>query len=350
MVTAAQRPVFGAPERRAPSRGRRLLTRPSTPALAGVVVALVVFGVQAPQLLGAGGWASVLDAAALIGIGAVAVTVLLVAGQFDVSIGVLAVASSVTAGLLVSEAGWGLWPALAVSLVAALAVGAVNGLLVVITGLPSFLVTLATFLVLQGGTLVVAQSVAGTSLVDGVEGAPGWASADAVFGSVLVLGDGRFRVSIVWWAAAVLLAGWLLRRTRFGNAVYALGGSRRAARELGVPTAWTTVALYLLTATAAWLLGTLALVRQGGVPVAPGFGAEIEYLVVAVIGGCLLGGGYGSAVGAAAGALLYGAVRTGIGVAGWPPQSFQVVLGVLLVVALLANGVARRRLIAVPRS
>ncbi|MEI4270379.1 ABC transporter permease [Klenkia sp. LSe6-5] len=338
------------PARRPPSRGRRLLTRPSTPALAGVLVALVVFGAQAPRLLGAAGWASLLDAAALVGIGAVAVTLLLVAGQFDVSIGVLSVASSVTAALLVTEAGWGVWPALAASLVGALLVGAVNGALVVLTGLPSFLVTLGTFLVLQGGTLVVAQTVAGRSLVDGLEAATGWSSAEAVFGSVLVLGDGRFRVAVVWWVAAVVLAGWLLRRTRFGNAVYALGGSRRAARELGVPTAWTTVALYLVTATAAWLLGTLALVRQGGVPVAPGFGDEIEYLVVALIGGCLLGGGYGSAVGAAAGALLYGVVRTGIGLAGWSPATFQVVLGVLLVVALLANGIARRRLIAVPRS
>jgi len=336
--------------RRPPSRGRRLLTRPSTPALAGVLVALVVFGAQAPQLLGAGGVASLLDAAALVGIGAVAITLLLVAGQFDVSIGVLAVASSVATGLLVTEAGWGVWPALAASLVGALAAGAVNGALVVVTGLPSFLVTLATFLVLQGGTLVVAQSVTGRSLVDRVDVAPGWSSAEAVFGSGVLVGDGRFRVSIVWWVVAVLLAGWLLRRTRFGNAVYALGGSRRAARELGVPTAWTTVALYLITATAAWLLGTLALVRQGGVPVSPEFGAEIEYLVVAVIGGCLLGGGYGSAVGAAAGALLYGVVRTGILAAGWEPYTFQVVLGVLLVVALLANGIARRRLIAAPRS
>ena len=310
----------------------------------------MVFGVQAPALLGGGGLASSLDAASLIGIGAVAVTLLLVAGQFDVSIGVLSVASSVTAGLLVTEAGWGVWPALLTSLAGALVVGAVNGALVVLTGLPSFLVTLATFLVLQGGTLVVASSVAGTSVVDEIDGATGWSSAEALFGSSLQLVDGRFRVSILWWLGAVVLAGWLLRRTRFGNAVYALGGSRRAARELGVPTAGTTVALYLLTATAAWLVGTLMLVQQDGVSVNPEFGAEIEYLVVAVIGGCLLGGGYGSAVGAAAGALLYGVTRTGIGIAGWEPRSFQVVLGVLLMVALLANGVVRRRLIAVPRS
>jgi simple sugar transport system permease protein len=91
-------------------------------------------------------------------------------------------------------------------------------------------------------------------------------------------------------------------------------------------------------------------VRLGGVQVTPGLGAEVEYIVVAVIGGCLLTGGYGSAVGAAVGALLYAVVQEGIGLAGWDPRWFQAFLGVLLLVALLANGVVRRRLKAVPRS
>ena len=136
------------------SRGRRLLgqalARPSLPALIGLVVVLIVFGLQAPGLLTSGGLASIADSAALLGIGAVAVALLLIAGQFDLSIGVLAVASSLLTALLIEQAGWGIWPALLVSLAAALLVGLVNGFLVVNTGLPSFLVTLATFLVLQG--------------------------------------------------------------------------------------------------------------------------------------------------------------------------------------------------------
>jgi simple sugar transport system permease protein len=337
------------------SRGRRLLgralARPSLPALVGLVVVMAVFGTQAPALLTTGGLASVLDTAALLGIGAVAVGLLLIAGQFDLSVGVLAVASPLLTALLIQFAGWDAWPALLTSLLAALAVGLVNGLLVVNTGLPSFLVTLATFLVLQGVTQAGARAVAGSGRVVGVDDAPGWSAAVAVFGSTVQLGDSRFRVALLWWVAATALATWALWRTRFGNAVFASGGARTAARQLGVPVRRTTLTLFCLTATAGWLIGALGLVRIGGVQVgAPALGTAVDFIVVAVIGGCLLTGGYGSAIGASVGALLYAVTREGIVLAGWDPLWFRALLGVLLLVALLATGVVRRRLKAVPRS
>jgi len=336
-------------------RGRRLLgralARPSLPALVGLVVVVLVFGVQAPALLTSGGLAGVLDVAAVLGIGAVAVGLLLIAGQFDLSIGVLAVASSLVTALLIQHAGWGTWPALGGSLAVALAVGLVNGFLVVNTGLPSFLVTLSTFLVLQGTSQAAAQGVAGSSRVAGLEEAPGWNSASTVFGATMQIGDGRFRVSLVWWVAATALATWALWRTRFGNAVFASGGARRAARQLGVPVRRTTLTLFCLTAAAGWLIGTLTLIRLDGVQVgAPGLAMAVDFVVVAVIGGCLLTGGYGSAIGASVGALLYAVARQGLTLAGWDPPWFQALLGVLLLVALLANGVVRHRLKLVPRS
>lgn len=347
-------PAFGPATVAAP-RGRRLLgralARPSLPALVGLVVVVVVFGVQSPGLLTAGGLASVLDVAAQFGIGAVAVGLLLIAGQFDVSVGVLAVATSLVTALLIGSAGWGTWPALLASLAVALAIGLVNGVLVVNTGLPSILVTLATFLVLQGVSQAGPRAVTGSSRVSGLDEAPGWASANAVFGSTVQLGDGRFRISLVWFLVVTALATWTLWRTRFGNAVLASGGARQAARELGVAVRRTTVALFCLSAMAGWLLGTIALVRLGGVQVGnPGLSTGIDFIVIAVIGGCLLTGGYGSAIGAALGALLYAVAQEGIVLAGWDPRWFQTLLGVLLVVALLANGVVRRRLKAVPRS
>jgi simple sugar transport system permease protein len=352
-VTADHLPAFG-PARAAVPAGRRLLTRalarPSLAALVGLVVVVVFFGLQAPGLLSSGGVASMLDTAALIGIGSVPVALLLIAGQFDLSVGVVGVASSLVTALLIERAGWGIWPALIASLACALVVGLVNGLLVVTTGLPSFLVTLATFLVLEGTTLAGAHLVAGSARIEGLDAASGWDSAVALFGSTVQVGDGRFRVSLLWWLGVTVLAAWVLWRTRFGNAVFATGGARRAARELGVPVGRTTVTLFCATAVAGWLLGTLGLVRLGGIQVAPGLGSEIEFIVVAVIGGCLLTGGYGSAIGAAIGALLYAVVRQGIALAGWDQRWFQAFLGVLLLVALLASGVVRRRLKAVPRS
>jgi simple sugar transport system permease protein len=352
-VISDRLPGLGAPV--GLTRGRRLvgqaLARPSLPALVGLVVVVVLFGVQAPELLTSGGLASVLDAASLLGIGAVAVALLLIAGQFDLSVGVVATSSSLVTALLIAYAGWGTWPALLASLAAALVVGVVNGVLVVNTGLPSFLVTLATFLVLQGLSQVGAQGVAGTVRVTGLDDAPGWGSAEALFGSTVQWGDGRFRVALLWWVGITAVATWALWRTKFGNAVFASGGARKAARQLGVPVRRTTLGLFCLTATAGWLIGTFGLVRIGGVQVGgPGLTTAIDFLLIAVIGGCLLTGGYGSAVGAAIGALLYAVARHGIALAGWGAPWFQVFLGVLLLVALVANGVVRRRLKAVPRS
>ncbi len=348
-------PPFGPRSAPAPrSTGRRLvdraLARPSLASLLATVLVAAFFAVQAPQLVSLVGLATVLDVGALLGIGGVAVAMLLIAGQFDLSVGVVAVSSSLVAALLVNKAGWALWPALGVSLLAALLVGLVNGVLVVSTGLPSFLVTLATFLVLQGSAFAVTDAVAGSASIGGMSEASDWRSVQAVFGATLQVGDGLFRVSLLWWVGVTLLASWVLWRTRFGSAVMGIGGAPRPARELGVPVTRTTVLLFLGTAAAGWLIGTLGLVRFSGVQVDPALGNEIEYVVVAVIGGCLLTGGYGSAVGAAIGALLYGVAREGIMLAGWDPRWFQAFLGVLLLVALLANGVVRRRLLAVPRS
>jgi simple sugar transport system permease protein len=330
---------------------RRALTRPSLPALVGLALVLAFFAVQAPELLTSGGLAGVLDVAATLGIGGVAVALLLVAGQFDLSVGVLAMSSAAMTALLIGNAGWGTWPALLASLVCALLVGVVNGVLVVNTGLPSFLVTLATFLVLQGTTLAGVRAVAGSGRVDGLEDAPGWSSAATLFGSTAQLGDGRFRVSLLWWLGVTAVATWVLWRTTFGNAVFASGGARTAARELGVPVRRTTVALFCLSATAGWLIGALTLVRLGGVQVSSaGLATGLDFLVVAVLGGCLLAGGYGSALGASIGALLYAVAPQGITLAGWDPPWFHALLGVLLVVALVANGVVGHRLKGVPRS
>jgi simple sugar transport system permease protein len=352
-VTTDPLPAFG-PAPAGPSTGSRLLgralARPSLAALVALVVVAVVCALRVPSLVTASGLAGVFDVAATLGIGGVAVALLLIAGQFDLSIGAVGVGSALVSALLIREAGWGTWPALAASLGCALLVGLINGLLVVRTGMPSFLATLATFLVLEGTTVAGAHMLTGTVTIDGLQSAAGWGSATGVFDGAIALGGGTFRVAVLWWLAATAWATWGLWRTKFGNAVLASGGARRAARELGVSVRRTTITLFCLTAAAGWLIGSMALLRTGGLQVTPGLGQEVDFVVIAVIGGCLISGGYGSPIGAALGALLYGVVRQGILLAGWDTRWFQAVLGVLLVVALLANGVVRNRLRVVPRS
>jgi simple sugar transport system permease protein len=352
-------PASGSVAADAPRTRRRFaraLARPSLPALVGLAAVLAVFLPLAPGLRTADGLADVLDTTAVIGIGGVAVGLLLIAGHFDLSIGVVAVASALVTALLAGPAGWGIWPALLASFCGALLIGLVNGLLVVNTGLPSFLVTLATFLVLQGTARAGGREFSSYTRVTGLEEVAGWDSAVRVFGSTVEVGGGRFGVSLPWFLAVTALTTWGLWRTRFGNGVFASGGARRAARQLGVPVAPTTVALFCLTATAGWLIGTLGLMRIAGVQVSgvqigsTGLTTAVDFIVVAVIGGCLLTGGYGSAVGAAIGALVYAVARQGIVSAGWDPLWFEALLGVLLLTALLTNGVVRRRLKQAPRS
>jgi simple sugar transport system permease protein len=346
-------PGFGTVTARPVRRNRvldRALARPSSSAVAGLLVAVVLFGLLVPGLRSPAGIAGVLDVAATLGIGAVAVALLLIAGQFDFSIGVVAATSALVSAALIVEAGWGAWPALLAGLLAALLVGVVNGVLVVNTGLPSFLVTLATLLVLQGAASQGVGRLTATGRVETLDDATGWSSAERVFASTVELWDGTFRVSILWFVAVTAAATWALWRTRLGASLFAIGGARRAATELGVPVRRTTVAMFCLTAGAGWLIGTLALTRIGTVAVVPGLGSGIDYLVVAVIGGCLLTGGWGSAVGAAVAAVLYAVARQGITLAGWGPAWFQVLLGVLLLVALVANSMVLRRIKAAPRS
>jgi simple sugar transport system permease protein len=186
--------------------------------------------------------------------------------------------------------------------------------------------------------------------IEALDDAPGWGAATTLFASSVDVGGGLFRVSLLWFLGVTALGTWALWRTKFGNALFAIGGARRAAGELGVPVRRTRVALFCLTAAAGWLIGVLALTRLGAVAVVPGLASGVDYLVVAVIGGCLLTGGWGSVFGTAVAALLYAVARQGITLAGWDPQWFEMLLGVLLLVALVVNGVVRRRLKAAPRS
>jgi simple sugar transport system permease protein len=235
------------------------------------------------------------------------------------------------------------WLALLVSLVFALAVGAVNGWLVMRTGLPSFIVTLGTFLALQGLNLGVTRLVTGSVQVSGMRETAGYESAGFLFASTFQLGGTSFYVSIVWWLLLTVVASLLLVRTRFGNWVFAVGGAAAASRAVGVPVRRTKVVLFMTTAGAAWLVGSINILRFTSVQANQGVGLEFQYIIAAVIGGCLLTGGFGSAVGAAIGALIFGMARQGIVYAQWNSDWFMLFLGIMLLAAVLVNNTFRRR-------
>jgi simple sugar transport system permease protein len=323
-------------------RLRRLLVRPELGSLVGAVVVFAFFTTRSDifgTLEGAANW---LDPASTLGIMAVAVALLMIGGEFDLSAGVLTGSVGLLVALLTTRAGWGLGPAMATALVFALAVGLCNGLLVVRTGLPSFIVTLGTFLMLQGLNLGVTKLVTNTVQVGGLDRVPGYDLAYRVLSSTVTVGGTRFRVAILWWVAVTAAGTWVLLRTRAGNWIFGVGGDRRAAASVGVPVARVKVALFMTTAGAAWLVGVITALRLTSVQANAGVGAELRYIVAAVIGGCLLTGGYGSAVGASVGALIFGMADKGIVYAGWDSDWFTFFLGGMLLLATLANSLVRR--------
>jgi simple sugar transport system permease protein len=330
-------------ERLAPvGLGRRLLSRPELSAVCGAIAVFAFFAGYTDAFATATGFANVLDPAATLGIMAVVVALLMIGGEFDLSAGVMTASSGLIVAMLSVKVGLHVWLAIAIALAAGALVGLVNGLLVVRTGLPSFIVTLGTFLVLQGLNLGITKLVTGTVQVGGLAQAAGYHSADMALASTVSIGGGNYRVTILWWLLITAVASWVLLRTRPGNWIFAVGGGEAGARNVGVPTARTKILLFVTVSTTAALVGAMLVVRLTSVQANSGIGQEFQYIIAAVIGGCLLTGGYGSAVGAAVGALIFGMAQQGIVFAGWDSDWFQAFLGALLLIATLLNHYIRR--------
>jgi simple sugar transport system permease protein len=273
---------------------------------------------------------------------AVAVALLMIGGHFDLSAGVMTGTTALTVGIVAVEFRQNLWVAIGVALLVALAIGFFNGWLVTRTGLPSFIITLGTFLMLQGLNLGLTKLFTDTVTVGGIDDVPGYSAAEWVFASKVSIAGAEFRVAVLWWLLFTALASWVLLRTRFGNWVFATGGDEVAARNVGVPARRTTITLFMTTAVAAWFVGTTLAVRLTSVQANTGTGQELIYIVAAVIGGCLLTGGFGSAIGASLGALIFGMTQLGIPYLQWDADWFYFFLGAMLLLAVLANRLVRR--------
>ncbi len=322
---------------------RRFLQRPELGAAVGALAVFLFFAIQTDAFATPAGIANWLDASAPLGIMAVAVALLMIGGEFDLSAGVMTATAGLVVATFATEYGVNVWGALAIALVVGLVVGLVNGVMVVRTGLPSFIVTLGMFLVLQGLNLGVTKIITGTVQVRGLDDAAGYDTARTVFASTVSIFGANVRVTVFWWIAVTALATYVLLRTRPGNWIFAVGGSAVAARGVGVPASRTKIALFMTVSTMAALVGTMQAVRLTSVQANSGIGLEFEFIIAAVIGGCLLTGGFGSAIGASLGALIFGMAKQGIVFANWDSDWFMLFLGLLLLLATLLNLYVRKR-------
>jgi simple sugar transport system permease protein len=337
MATAAERP---ADERvRKESILRKLLNRPELGAVAGAILVFAFFAIVAGDrgFLTPLGTISYLEVSAQLGIVAIPVALLMISGEFDLSVGSMVGAAGVLIAIPMVEFGWPLEAALLLAFVVALAVGFANGYLVVMTGLPSFIVTLASLFIIRGATIGFTRLITGRTQVSGVE-AEGTLLGPLFAGEVAGL-----PASILWWLGLAALGTWILLRTTFGNWIFGTGGDPIAARNVGVPVNRVKIVLFMATAAAATLLAALQVLDAGSADVLRGELLEFQAIIASVIGGVLLTGGYGSVIGPLFGALIFGMVNQGIFFTGANTDWFQVFLGAMLLIAVLVNNYIRKK-------
>jgi simple sugar transport system permease protein len=318
---------------------KRLLTRPELAAVAGSILVFAFFAVVAGDsgFLTTAGAASYLEVAAQLGIVAVPVALLMIAGEFDLSVGSMVGAAGMIIAISVSEYGLPLLVGVLLAFAVALVVGFLNGYLVIKTGLPSFIVTLGMLFALRGLTIGFARLLTGRTQIGLGD------SGSGVMQSLFAGSIGDFSVSIIWWFVLAVLGTYVLQRTVFGNWIFGAGGDANAARNVGVPVSRVKITLFMCTAASAALLATIQVLDAGSADVLRGTLLELQAIAAAVIGGVLLTGGYGSVIGALFGALIFGMVQQGIFFTGVSTDWFQVFVGVMLLIAVMFNNVIRRR-------
>lgn len=350
------------------SRLRKALIRPELGAIVGAIAVFAFFIIFAKDsgMFNAQGvlnWSTVSAQFMIIAVGA---CMLMIAGEFDLSVGSMIGFAGMSIAILSVTLQWPVWLAILLTFALCIAIGALNGLIVVKTGLPSFIVTLAFLFILRGFTIFFPQLIERRTIIGGIsEAAQGdwlaplfggkiggsffnWlASMDLIevfergtrAGEPIVNG---IPMLIVWALVLVVIAHVVLTRTQFGNWIFAAGGDAQAARYVGVPVNRVKIQMFMFTAFCACVFATCQVIEFGSAGADRGLLKEFEAIIAVVIGGALLTGGYGSVIGAALGALIFGVVQQGLFFAGVESSLFRVFLGVILLFAVILNTYIRR--------
>ncbi|MBT0771327.1 ABC transporter permease [Kineosporia sp. J2-2] len=318
-------------------RARRLFARPETGAAVAALVILVFFLAVAPAFRSADSFFTVLYQSSTIGVVATGVGLLMIGGEFDLSAGVMVTTAGLANSMFCWWFGIDLWVGALLSLALCLFIGFLNGYLVMRTGIPSFLITLGTFFVLQGANLGLTKVITGSVTAPDISRMDGYGFLGKIFASSFEVGGVTVWGTVLWWLAFTALAAWVLHRTRTGNWVFAVGGSADSARAVGVPVDRTKIGLFMAVSFLGWFAGMHTLYRFNTLQAGNGVGNEFLYIIAAVVGGTLLTGGYGNAIGVAIGAFIFGMTSLCIVYAGWDPNWFKAFLGVMLLLAVLVN-------------
>lgn len=319
---------------------RLMIESPIAGPLITLIAVFVLFSLFVPNFLTVRSLSGIINAATLTGTITIGITLLMIAGEFDLSVGPMMALGGFLYALHSVEGGNPLWALLLALLVPAL-MGAINGIIVNWTGIPSFITTLSTMFIYRGAAWLYSrgqmfQTIEKVPVYDIFNGRMDFI-ADAVKGA-------NFRTSALWWMGLVLLFQYILVRTRFGNHVFSTGGNVGAAAAQGVNVKRVKLICFILSGALAGFAGVLLFSQFKTVRIATGAGEELKAIAAAVVGGTLLTGGSGSIIGALLGGLTISMLRTGVVLTNLiPADNFGAIVGVTIVGAAIFNSWIRER-------
>jgi len=281
---------------------------------------------------------SILSLSTPIGVIAVIATLLLISGEFDISVGSMVGATSVLIAACIAVWNMPLWLSLIITFTFAIFFGFIQGIIIVKTKIPSLIVTLGGLFFLRGLTYGSAKILVDRAIITGVnEGLQGNWLFKLLGGKI-----NGFPTNIIWWVVIAAIAYYILKKTRFGNWIFATGGNEPAARALGVPTNRVKIILFVATSASVALIASSETLLLGSADTLRGTLREMEVIITVVIGGTLISGGYGSPIGTFLGCLTLGLLRQGIYMLNVPFEWYQAILGIVLIIAVLINRTGQR--------
>ena len=273
--------------------------------------------------------------AANLGIVAIPLGILMIAGEIDISVGAMIPAGSMSIAIASGYYGLPIVVGIIISLGIGVLVGLVNGLLTVRTSVPSLIITLGTLVAMQG--IVLSASVMLTHSAGVPLTAPQWSKT--IFGQLL---GGSYQVIILWWLALTAIYFFVMHYTRYGNWIFAMGGDKDSARNAGIPTRRMTIALFVLSATSASFVGMCGAILFNSAQVSGGMSYIFNAIVSVVVGGVLLTGGFGSVIGIFFGTLTFAVVSQGIYFTNIDRNWSSLIIGMMLLLAVLMNNLFRK--------
>lgn len=313
-----------------------LIRRPEAGAVLGMVFVFLFFTIFGSthfnSFAGAASW---LNVAANLGIIAIPIGFLMIAGELDISIGAVVPAASMSMGIISGYYELPILVGVGLTLVFAATIGLINGLIVVRTEVPSLIVTMGTLFAVAGLTLFLSITLTDTTAV--ALKAPAWAKA--VFGDFYF---GSYQIIIVWWLALTSIYVYFLHFSKYGNWLLAMGGDKESARNAGIPTEKFTIALFILASVSAAFVGICQTILFNSAQVSTGMSFIFNTIISVVIGGVLLTGGFGSVVGIFFGTLTFAIVNQGIYFTDFDRNLSSLIIGVMLLIAVLMNNTFRQ--------